>query len=220
MCVCINIIYSKNKVIRQFLISNDELESYDLIDFFLPRSNKIFPLNKIKESLVVVRNETLVRNMYKGIGECTVSQIIEPADLERIREYYLVWYKLEHNNENRKSGHQHDTTNFQFSEYMDEFLHHPTGLPSYDAVLEYIKKLKNGWSFPIEIIVAYDTTIKTGLIVDAAKHSLALYYIKQTREEELQMLLQKNGVVNLCQMNSFHCRNIFFHDFARIISNR
>ena len=218
--MCINVIYSKNKIIRQFLISNDELESYDLIDFFLPRNNKIFPLNKIKESFEVVRNETLVRNMYKGIGVCTVSQIIEPADLERISEYYLVWYKLKHTNENGKSGHQYNTTNFHFSKYIEEFLHHPTTLPSNDAVLEYIKKLKNGWSYPIEIIVAYDTSIKTGLIVDGTKHSLALFYIKQTQEEELQILLQKNQVVKLCQMNSFHCRNIFFHDFARIMSNR
>jgi hypothetical protein len=198
----------------------NELESHDLIDFFLPRNNKIFPLNKIKESLEVVRNETLVRNMYKGIGVCIVSQVIKPADLEKLSEYYLVWYKLKHNNKNRKTGHQHNTTNFQFSEYIDEFLHNPNELPSNYAVLEYIKKLRNGWSYPIEIIVAYDTAIKTGLIVDATKHSLALYYIKQTQEEELQMLLQKNEVVNLCQMNSFHCRNIFIHDFARIISNR
>ena len=195
------------------------MESYDLIDFFLPRNNKIFPLNKIKESLEAVRNETLVRNMYKGIGVCTVSQIIEPANLEKIREYYLVWYKLK-NNKNGKSGHQHCTTNFRFSDYINELLLNPTVLPSNDAVLESIKKLKNGWSYPIEIIVAYDTAIKTGLIVDATKHSLALYYIKRTQEDELQMLLQKNEAVSLCQMNSFHCRNIFFHDFARIISSR
>ena len=196
------------------------MESYDLVDFFLPRNNKISPLNKIKESLGAVRNEILVRNMYKGIGICTVTQIIEPADLEKINEYYLVWCKLNNDNKNARSGHQHSTANFQFSEYINEFLNHPTGLPSNDAVLEHIKRLKNGWSYPIEIIVAYDTAIKAGLIVDATKHSLALYYIKQTHEEELQMLLEKNKVVNLCQMNSFHCRNIFIHDFARIISSR
>ena len=86
--------------------------------------------------------------------------------------------------------------------------------------MEDIKRLKNGWNYPIEIIVAYDTAINTGLIVDATKHSLALYYIKQTEEQRLQMLLQENDVVNLCQMNSFHCRNIFYHDFARLISSR
>ncbi len=34
-------------------------------------------------------------------------------------------------------------------------------------------------------------------------------------EERLQMLLQENDVVNLCQMNSFHCRNIFYHDLCQ-----
>jgi hypothetical protein len=194
------------------------LESYDLIDFFLPRNNKIFPLNKIKESLGLIRNDTIVRNMYKGIGVCTVSQIIEPADLEKICKYYLVWYKA-NNTHGRKSSYQSTTTNFQFSEYINEFLYDPTQLPSNNVVLEHIKALKIGWNYPIEIIVAYDTAIKTGLVVDATKHSLALYYIKETEEERLQMLLQENEVVNLCQMNSFHCRNIFYHDFAKLISS-
>lgn len=195
----------------------NELESYDLIDFFLPRNNKIFPSNKIKESLALIRNDTLVRNMYKGIGVCTVSQIIEPAGLEKICKYYLVWCKNNNKNNIRKSSYQSTTTNFQFSEYINEFLYDPIQLPSNNGVLESIKRLKNGWNYPIEIIVAYDTAINTGLIVDATKHSLALYYIKETEEERLQMLLEENDVVNLCQMNSFHCRNIFRHDFARLI---
>ena len=194
----------------------NELESYDLIDFFVPRNNKIYPSNKIKESLALIRNDTIVRNMYKGIGVCTVSQIIEPADLEKICKYYLVWYK-NNNNNSSKTSYQSTTTNFQFSEYISMFLNHRTQLPSNNGVLEGIKRLKNGWNYPIEIIVAYDTAINTGLIVDATKTSLALYYIKQTEEERLQMLLQENDVVNLCQMNSFHCRNIFHHDFSRLI---
>jgi hypothetical protein len=147
------------------------LESYDLIDFFFPRNKKILPLNKIKESFALIH---IVRNMYKGIGVCTVSQIIEPADLEKICKYYLAWYKL--NNNNGKSSNQSSTTNFQFSKYINEFLYDPTQLRSNNAVLELIKRLKNGWNYPIEIIIAYDTAINTRLIVDATKHSLALYY--------------------------------------------
>ena len=154
--------------------------------------------------------------MYKGIRVCAVTQIIEPTDLEKICKYYLVWHKI-HNND-RKSSNQSTTTNFQFGEYINEFLYDPTQLPSNNEVLEHIERLKNGWNYPIEIIVAYDTAINTGLIVDAIRHSLALYYINQTEEETLQMLLHENDVVNLCQMNSFHCRNIFYHDFARLFS--
>jgi hypothetical protein len=99
-------------------------------------------------------------------------------------------------------------------------LYDPTQLPSNNEVLEHIKSLRNGWNYPIEIIVAYDTAINRGLIVDATKRSLALYYIKKTEQERLQILLQENDVVNLCQMKSFHCRNIFYHDFAKLISSR
>jgi hypothetical protein len=98
-------------------------------------------------------------------------------------------------------------------------LYDPTELPSNDRVLEYIKRLKNGWKYPIEIIVAYDTVINEGFIVSGTKHSLALYYIKQTEEETLQTLLQESDVVSLCQMNSLHCRNIFYHDFVRLVSS-
>ncbi|MFL6346832.1 MAG: hypothetical protein ACJ72X_00865, partial [Nitrososphaeraceae archaeon] len=65
-------------------------------------------------------------------------------------------------------------------------------------------------------IVAYDTAINKGLIVDGTEHSLALYFIKHKEEERLQILLQENDVVNICQMNSLQCRNIFYHDFARL----
>ena len=191
------------------------LETYDLIDFFLPRNNKIFPQNKIKESIEAIHNDNVVRNRYKGIGVCNVSQIIEPVDLQKICKYYLVWHKP------ASSYHKYTSTtsNFQFSEYIDEFLYDPTELPSNDRVLECIKRLKNRWKYPIEIIVAYDTVINKGLIVAGTEHSLALYCIKETEEETLQILLQESDVVNLCQMNSLHCRNIFYHDFVRLVSS-
>jgi hypothetical protein len=146
------------------------LETYDLIDFFLPRNDKIFPSNKIKESIAAIHNDTIVRNRYRGIGVCTVNQIIEPADLEKLRKYYLVWHKP------RNSYHQYTSTtaNFQFREYIDEFLYDSAQLPSSDKVLECVERLKNGWNHPIEIIVAYDTAINKGLIVDGTEHSKSM----------------------------------------------
>ena len=189
------------------------METYDLIDFFIPRNDQIFPPNKIKESIESIHNDTIVWNMYKGIGVCNVSQIIEPADLEKICKYYLVWYKLPNSSYRQLTS---NTANFQFSEYIDEFLYDPAELPSRNKVQECIEILKDGWNHPIEIIVAYDTAINLGLIVAGAEHGLALYYIKQTEEERSQILLQQNNTVNLCQMNSLQCRNIFYHDFAKL----
>jgi hypothetical protein len=191
------------------------LETYDLIDFFLPRNNKIFLPNKIKESIEAIHNDTIVRNRYKGIGVCNVSQIIEPADLQKLRECYLVWHKPTSGYHRYNSA----SSNFQLSEYIDELLYDPTQLPLKDKVLEHVRRLKNGWNYPIEIIVAYDTSINIGLIVGGAEHSLALYYIKQNEEERLQILLQENETVKLCQMNSLQCRNIFYREFTRLISS-
>jgi hypothetical protein len=80
--------------------------------------------------------------------------------------------------------------------------------------------LKNGWNHPIEIIVAFDTAINKGLIVVGTEHSLALYYIKQIEGDRTQILLQQNAAVNLCQMNSLQCRNIFYHDFAKLFQTK
>jgi hypothetical protein len=189
------------------------LETYDHIEFFLPRSNKICTPNKIEESIEEIGNDTLVRNRYKGIGVCNVTQIIEAADLDKLHKYYLVWQK----SGNRYHQYANTGINFRFVEYIDEFSYDLAGLPSSDKILKCIEKLKNGWNSPIEIIVAYDTAINKGMIVDGTMHSLALYFIKQTEEERLQSLLQESDVVSLCQMNSLQCRNIFYHYFARLI---
>jgi hypothetical protein len=121
------------------------LETYHLIDFFLPRNSKIFPPNKIKESIEAIHNDTIVKNRYKGIGVCNVSQIIEPADLEKLRECYLIWYKPTSIYRRYDSA----TSNFQFSKYIDEILYDPKELPSNDKVLEHVGRLKNGWNYPM-----------------------------------------------------------------------
>jgi hypothetical protein len=56
-------------------------------------------------------------------------------------------------------------------------------LPCNDKVSDMIQKLKHGWNYDIEIIVAYDTYKTISLIVDGTNHALAFYYLslhKQT----------------------------------------
>jgi hypothetical protein len=79
--------------------------------------------------------------------------------------------------------------------------------------------MKRGWSYTIEIIVAYDTSINIGLIVEGISHALALYYLKLDKPELLQELLKINNDVKLCQMNSNQCRDIFSYDFAKVGSS-
>ena len=68
----------------------------------------------------------------------------------------------------------------------------------------------------IEIIVAYDTSLNVGLIVDGTGHALALYHLSLHKPDLFQELLKRNSNINLCQMNSSQCRNIFSHDFAKL----
>ena len=144
------------------------METIDLIDFILPRIDQIFPRNKIKDDLSSTRNTDIVKNRYRGIGRCTISEIIDPEDLEKIYHHYLVWYRTNPSSlSSPEATASSSNNNYQFIEYVNEFLYDPTPLPSNDKVSQYIERLKSiGWDYQIEIIVAYDTTQNIGLIVD------------------------------------------------------
>jgi hypothetical protein len=196
------------------------LQTEDLIDFYLPRDRKILPLNKIKEELLLSTDNDyqLVKNRFKGVGSCDIILLSRLNDFEKLAKYYLVWYKLNSNNER---GYNVDgSINFRLSEYIEAFQDKDAQakLPSSDKVSDIIEKLKRGWNYTIEIIVAYDTSINIGLIVDGTGHALALYYLRLVKPELLQELLKIFSDVNLCQMNSIRCRDIFSYDFAKIPS--
>jgi hypothetical protein len=86
-------------------------------------------------------------------------------------------------------------------------------LPGYHEVSSLIKSLREGWKTEIEIIIAFDTIIRSGVVVDGTKHSLALLVIKEQNDELLTRLLKRSAPVKLCKMISSECRNIFHEDF-------
>ena len=198
-----------------------KLHKEDLIDFYLPRDRRIIPLNKIKQELVLSTDSDYqsVKNKFKGIGSVDTILLVTPNDFERLTQYYLVWYKPNSNNDR---GYNVDgSINFRLSEYIEAFQDKDkqAKVPNGDKVSEIIERLKHGWNYDIEIIVAYDTSINAGLIIEGISHALALYYLKLDKPELLQELLKINSDVKLCQMNSNQCRDIFSYDFAKIASN-
>jgi hypothetical protein len=198
-----------------------KLHTEELIDFYLPRDRRILPLNKIKEALVLSPNDDYqsVRDRFKGIGSVETIPLITPNDFEKFSQYYLAWYKPNRNNDR---GYNVDgSVNFRLSEYIEAFQDKDKRekLPNSDKVSDIVEKLKRGWSYTIEIIVAYDTSINIGLIVEGISHALALYYLKLDKPELLQELLKINSDVKLCQMNSNQCRDIFSYDFAKVGSS-
>ena len=196
------------------------MQTEDLIDFYLPRDHKILALNKIKEEILLSTDKDyqLVKDRFKGIGSCDIIPLLKLNDFEKLAQYYLILYKPNSNNER---GYNVDgSVNFRLSEYIQLFQDKEkcARLPYVDKVSEIVEKLKRGWNYTIEIIVAYDTSINVGLIVESVSHALALYYLKWDKPELLQELLNINSDVKLCQMNSDQCKDIFSYDFAKIAS--
>jgi hypothetical protein len=196
-----------------------QLQTEDLIDFYLPRDRKILPLNKIKEALILSTDDNdyrLVKDRFKGVGSVDTIPLLTPNDFEKLAQYYLVWYKP--NNNNDRGYNVDGSVNFCLSEYIISFQNKEerARLPHNDKVYKIIEKLKHGWNYTIEIIVACDTSINVGLIVESVSHALALCYLRLDQPELLQELLKINSDVKLCQMNSNQCRDIFSYDFAKI----
>jgi hypothetical protein len=81
------------------LMSDDILLRIQLI--FIFRDRKILPLNKIKEVLVLStdRDYQSVKNKVKGISSVDTSLLLTLNDLEKLAQYYLVWYRPNNNNE-------------------------------------------------------------------------------------------------------------------------
>jgi hypothetical protein len=194
------------------------LQTEDLIDFYLPRDRKILPLNKIKEEILLSTDKDyqLVKDRFKGIGSCDTIGLINLDDFDTLAQYYLISYNPI---SNKERGYNVDRpVSFRIREYIEEFQNKDAKvkLPSSNKVSDVIEKLKRGWNYTIEIVVAYDTSINTGLIVDGTAHALALYYLRLHKPELLHELLKINSDVNICQMNSNQCRDIFSYDFAKI----
>ena len=192
------------------------MRTEDLIDFYLPRDHKILCTNTIKNLLLFTRNYQLVKDTFKGIGSCDILPLSRLNDFQKLAKYYLVWCKINRNKENSYSN--AGTINYVVNEYIKIFEDQKTRstLSCSDKVSDIIQKLKHGWSYAIEIIVAYDISENVGLIVDGTSHALALYYLSLHKQTLLQELLKINNNVNLCQMNSNQCRNIFSHDFGKL----
>ena len=192
------------------------MQTEDLIDFYLPRDHKILHSNTIKNLLFFACNYRLVRNTFKGIGSCDIIPLSRPDDFEKLAKYYLVWHNP---NSNKESSYcSNDCISDVVKEYIRVFQDKKARLmlPCNDKVSAMIQKLKHGWNYGIEIIVAYDTSKNISLIVDGKNHALALYYLSLHKQTLLQELLKINNNVNLCQMCSSQCRNIFSHDFAKL----
>ena len=69
----------------------------------------------------------------------------------------------------------------------------------------------------IDIVIALDTSLNKGLIVDGTKHSLALYYLLH-REERVfnEFLISVKSRINIVYLKSDVCRILFPLAFCKL----
>ena len=152
-----------------------------------------------------------IYNVFCDIGICELKRLSSIQDIEELSNYYLVHYKP---NYQGKSGlHIKDSENYLCNEYADLILKGLNVMPDVYSLIESLKEL----TYDIDIIIAYDTFINKGLIVDGTKRALALCSIKQTNKEQLTNLLNSTKYsINIIYLKSNVCRILFPLDFCKL----
>jgi hypothetical protein len=159
-------------------------------------------------------DSSCIHNVFSGIGTCELKQLSSIEDIEGLLNCYLVYYKPNYQGD---SGPQaNGSTNYLFHEFAAGILKGSEKM--IHNVYPYIESLKEkGLTNDIDIIIAYDTFINKGLIVDGTKRSLALYYIKHTDKNLFRNLLASiKYSIKFVYLRSYVCRILFPIDFCKL----
>jgi hypothetical protein len=150
-------------------------------------------------------------SVFHGIGTCEKKIVADAKDIEQLSEHYLVWYKP---NEAGDSGWNIEgSINYLLNEYMNEL----TNESMNTEVKPLIKSFSKGLEKPVEILVAYDTDLNAGLIIDGTKRAIALYYLKHKKTETFSKIIGSNNhQIQILQLNSPSCRVLFPCDFLKL----
>jgi hypothetical protein len=195
-------------------------EQIDISDFFQNRLQSIaWNVDTIRMTIMNARSlnfedSSCIFNVFRDVGICELKPLSSIEDIEDLLNYYLVWYKP--NQQGRSGVELKDSKNYLFHEYVEGIL---TGSDNMiQNIYPLIKSLKELTS-DIDIIIAYDTFIKKGLIIDGTRRALSLYYIKHTNKEQFTNLLNSTKYsIKLIYMKSNVCRILFPLDFCKLIS--
>ena len=131
--------------------------------------------------------------------------------MEQFLDYYLVWYKP--NNDGQSGPNIEGSTNHRFGEYVGTVL--KGSADNMNQIRPIIESLGSGLDNNIDIVVALDTSINKGLVVDGTKRSLALYYLNKERENFINLLASKHSI-NIITLKSSITRILFPVDFCKL----
>lgn len=155
-----------------------------------------------------------IHNVFSGIGTCELKQLSSIEDIEELLNYYLVYYKPNYQGDIGPQA--NGSINYLFREFAAEILKGSEKM--IQNVCPHIESFKEKvLTNDIDIIIAYDTFINKGLIVDGTKRSLALYYIKHTNTNLFKNLLSSiKYSIKFVYLKSYVCRILFPIDFCKL----
>ena len=116
-----------------------------------------------------LNNIESVRETFSDVGTCIVTDLVSPKGLEQLSEYYLPWYW--------PNGKQ-----IGLGQYVNQFRDKNANLTGYLEVQNLVDSLRAGVKAEIEIIIAFDTSINAGVVVDGTKRAVALFAIKEEND--------------------------------------
>jgi hypothetical protein len=151
-------------------------------------------------------------NVFQGIGTCKCEKLTTSMDIEQFLDYYLVWYKP--NNDGQSGPNIEGSTNHRFGEYVATVL--KGSADNMNQIRPIIESLGSGLDNNIDIVVALDTSINKGLVVDGTKRSLALYYLKNKERGNFISLLASKHSINIITLKSSITRILFPVDFCKL----
>ncbi|MFW6121935.1 MAG: hypothetical protein ACOC80_13715 [Petrotogales bacterium] len=185
------------------------MKTYELIDCFLAKMAVVGGINTVK---IAINQGSTNLSAFRDLGTCELKQVTKPKDLDQLSEHYLVWYKP---NKVGLSGWNIDcSVNYRLCEYIDGLVNRSIEIPV--QVESLVQSFKNGLEKPVEILVAFDTSLRIALIIDGTKRALALHYLKQKEAEVSERLISSRHPIYILQLNSAHCKILFPCDFLKL----
>ncbi len=182
------------------------MESAILLNRFLEKMTQIGGVNIVK---IAANCGCRDLALFRGIGTCELKRIAKAGDIDVLSQYYLVWYKP---NEHGLGGwNVAGSQNYRLLEYGE--------LTQKYEVSSLIESLESGLKGEIEILVALDTTLNRGLIVDGTKRALALCHLKNNLLESFGNLLTSEYSIDILQLNSPYCKMLFPCDFLKLCAS-
>ncbi len=161
------------------------------------------------------KQHSLLEQLLLGIANIVTvwKQLLEqPQDMKDLDPLHLVWYRP---NQDGRDGWQYQgSTHYtvgEFAQLIQTNRVPPAHRGKQAKIEEYVRRLRNGWTEDIVLLVAYDTGLDKRVIVDGCHRAVALSLLESTDS----WLALRSYSIALLQLESEWARTLYPCDFLR-----